>query len=214
MNVRELTTLFSDPPKLGRLACARRAEAFGEDIWIRHAPKLGEDTRSAVIRGQEVRPLPAWPGSAELRAGDRIVVDVEASAKGRERFAAWLLELGPTLAELAESDESTGPVSVVPCAATPGGTHRLWCIAAARLALPSAVRVEARHDLLGVRLAQIALGFGADTLGGPIEADRKLPLAGVTRPDETTHAGLTSLVTWAGLTAAPTPSTPRAAEPS
>ena len=75
----------------------------------------------------------------------------------------------------------------------------MWCIAAARLALPTAVRIEARHDRIGIRLAQIALGFGADTLSGPILPDRSLPLAGVTRPDEATAAGLATLVREAAL---------------
>lgn len=208
MNATELATLFSDPPRLGRLACERRHAGFGDDIWIRHAPAHPADAPHSIIRGEDIVRVPAWPDHATLQGDDRVIVDVDANAKGRDRFAAWLVEIGPQLAEFS------GALSVVPHATTPGGTHRLWCIAAARLALPLNIRIEARHDLLGVRLAQIALGFGADTLGGPIDVDRKLPLAGVTRPDETTHAGLSSLVTWAGLTAAPNPATPCAAEPS
>jgi 2-iminoacetate synthase ThiH len=61
------------------------------------------------------------------------------------------------------------------------------------------VRVEVRHDLHGVRLAQVALGFGADTLAGPIDAGRHLPLAGVPRPSETSEAALSELVRQAGL---------------
>ena len=61
--------------------------------------------------------------------------------------------------------------------------------------------MAARHDLVGIRLAQLAVGFGADTLAGPIEPDRVLPLAGVTRPDENTLAGLTALVESLGLRA-------------
>ena len=68
------------------------------------------------------------------------------------------------------------------------------------LSLPENIRVEARHDLVGIRLAQVALGFGADTLAGPIAPPRVLPLAGVSRPDENTVAALSLLVTEAGLT--------------
>ena len=60
--------------------------------------------------------------------------------------------------------------------------------------------MQARHDLIGIRVAQVALGFGADTLAGPVQPDRSLPLAGVTRPNENTHAGLRALVEQAGLT--------------
>jgi 2-iminoacetate synthase ThiH len=84
--------------------------------------------------------------------------------------------------------------------ASPGGLHRLWLLAAARLALPAGVRVEVRHDLCGIRLAQVALGFGADTLAGPIDPVRHLPLAGVPRPSEATADGLCELVRQAGLT--------------
>ena len=80
--------------------------------------------------------------------------------------------------------------SIAPYSRLPAGTHRLWLVAVARLALPATIRVEARHDLVGIRLAQVALGFGADVLSGPIESDRHLPVAGVTRPNEATLAGL------------------------
>ncbi|MBC8068619.1 MAG: hypothetical protein IAG13_09830, partial [Deltaproteobacteria bacterium] len=93
------------------------------------------------------------------------------------------------------------PLRIAAGSHTAAGLHRLWCIAVLRLTMPAQVLVEARHDHLGIRLAQIALGFGADVLAGPIDADRSLPLCGVTRPDEATHAGLATLVRHAGLTA-------------
>lgn len=90
-------------------------------------------------------------------------------------------------------------IVVAPFTAEPEGTRRLWAIAAARLVLAPTARVEAHHHRLGIRLAQVALGFGADTLAGPVEADRSLPMAGVTRPNETTRAGLCQLVSQVGL---------------
>ena len=59
--------------------------------------------------------------------------------------------------------------------------------------------MEARHDQLGPHLAQVALGFGADTLSGPVSESRSLPLAGTTRPTESSHEGLCTLVRQAGL---------------
>jgi hypothetical protein len=131
---------------------------------------------------------PGWPDPAALRPGDRLIVQVD-----RARLGAYFDYLG-RLAAGAPADLSFAPVC-----ARPGGLFRLHLIAAARVALPGRVRVEARHDLLGIRLAQVALGFGADTLAGPLAAQRRLPLAGVPRPDEATTAGLAALVERAGL---------------
>ncbi|WAS98645.1 hypothetical protein [Nannocystis punicea] len=131
---------------------------------------------------------PGWPEPGALRAGDRLVLQVD-----RARLAAYFAYLSRLAAEAPEG------LAVAPFCALAGGLMRLHLIAAARIALPGRVRVEARHDLLGIRLAQVALGFGADTLAGPLAATRKLPLAGVPRPDEATPAGLAALIERAGL---------------
>jgi len=131
---------------------------------------------------------PGWPEPSALRAGDRLVLQVD-----RARLGAYF----DYLVRLA--GEAPDGLSLAPFCARAGGLMRLHLIAAARIALPGRVRVEARHDLLGIRLAQVALGFGADTLAGPLAATRKLPLAGVPRPDEATPAGLAALIERAGL---------------
>ncbi|MCY1058282.1 hypothetical protein [Nannocystis sp. SCPEA4] len=131
---------------------------------------------------------PGWPEPQALRPGDRVVLQVD-----RARLDAYFAYL-VRLAEAAPEG-----LSLAPYCARAGGLLRLHLIAAARVALPGRVRVEARHDLLGIRLAQVALGFGADTLAGPLAAARKLPLAGVPRPDEATPAGLAALIERAGL---------------
>jgi 2-iminoacetate synthase ThiH len=112
----------------------------------------------------------------------------------------WLLELAQHHAKTPlPSLPHVGPCSLAPFSTDAAGTHRLWAIAVARLVLPAAIRVEARHDLIGIRLAQVALGFGADTIAGPIAPERHLPVAGVPRPDETTITGLHKLIEQAGL---------------
>ncbi|WP_434415209.1 hypothetical protein [Nannocystis pusilla] len=131
---------------------------------------------------------PGWPEPGALRAGDRLVLQVD-----RGRLGAYFEYLSRLAAAAPEG------LSVAPFCALAGGLMRLHLIAAARVALPGRVRVEARHDLLGIRLAQVALGFGADTLAGPLAQTRKLPLAGVPRPDEATPAGLAALIERAGL---------------
>lgn len=175
MTPDELLCLHLRPAAAGRRAAQRRAEFFGDAIWIRNLPTIDADPG-------------AWPQN--VSDGQDIVLQVDAHEEGRDRFATWLCEVGPTLPQGA---------SLAPFSTEAAGLHRLWCLAAARLALPAHVRVQVRHDVVGIRLAQIALGFGVDTFGGPLQSDRKLPLAGVTRPDEATRAGLSTLIRSAGL---------------
>jgi len=185
--------LFERPAVLGQAGARARRHAFGEHVWVRPAPAHPAPAVACVLRPNEaveVVELAAWPEPAALRADDRVVVQVPATPTDRTRFVAWLR---------AVARAAPAGLSVAPTAPTPGGMHRLWCIAAARVLLPASVRVEARHDLVGIRLAQIAVGFGADTLSGPIAPDRALPLAGVTRPDEATRTGLATLVRQVGL---------------
>ena len=137
---------------------------------------------------------PGWPEPHALQRGDRLVLRVDPGEL--PAYCAWLVRAAAVL---------PAGTSVAPHCPRPGGLFRLHLIAAARLALPLAVRVEVRHDLIGVRLAQVALGFGADTLAGPQDAGRHLPLAGVPRPNETSEAALCELVRQAGLEPITTP---------
>lgn len=182
--------LVERPAVLGQHGARARRQAFGEVVWVRPAPAHAPPAVACVLRGAELLELAAWPEPGALVPGDRVVVEVAATPTDRARFVAWLR----ALAQAAPAE-----ISIAPTSSTPGGMHRLWCIAAARLLLPASARVEARHDLIGIRLAQLAVGFGADTLSGPIAPDRSLPLAGVTRPDEATAAGLATLVRQVGL---------------
>ncbi len=186
---RELLDLWPDPHRTATLACARRAALRSRAIRVESAPEHPVPEHAAIVRDGAVEMLPAWPAATALRAGDRVVVQVDADAESRARYAAWLV---------AFVRDVPPPCSIAPCSKTASGLHPLWCIAATRIALPGDL-VEARHDLLGIRLAQIALGFGADALTGPIAPDRSLPLCGVPRPDEHTRAGLVALVQHAGL---------------
>lgn len=153
------------------------AEGHGEADMARETGTAGDPTGD-----------PGWPDPAALQPGDRLIVQVDRARLGA--YFAYLVRLAAAAPE---------GLSFAPVCARPGGLMRLHLIAAARVALPGRVRVEARHDLLGIRLAQVALGFGADTLAGPLAAARRLPLAGVPRPDEATPAGLAALIERAGL---------------
>ena len=189
----ELDTLLAlrrNPPRLGQWVMARRRELFGSQalIWASEASEPDPGASAAF-------PTPErWSESPEARV--QLCVEPEDGPRAHA-YLEWLLEL----AHLAERGRPV-PRSVAPYSTHAAGTHRLWLIAVARLVLPASIRVEARHDLVGIRLAQIALGFGADVLSGPIESDRHLPVAGVTRPNEATLAGLRNLIEQAGLEAA------------
>ncbi len=113
------------------------------------------DATGANGHGANANGDPGWPEPGALRAGDRLVLQVD-----RDRLGAYFEYLSRLAAAAPEG------LSVAPFCAPAGGLMRLHLIAAARVALPGRVRVEARHDLLGIRLAQVALGFGADTLAG------------------------------------------------
>jgi len=173
--VDALLTLFETPAQAGRRAMERRAQRYGRVI--------------RVLSGNSALRDP-WPPPQQIREGERVAISIAPTPAAREAFAQWLIEAG-------RHGPSTW--SLAPSAPQAAGLHPLWCIAAARLALPLTVRVEARHDLLSIRLAQIALGFGADTFSGPLDDDRKLPLAGITRPSEATPRGLATLIEQAGF---------------
>lgn len=204
MNHAALLALFSDPADAGRRAIAARDAAFGAQIRIRSTPAHPAPALAALIQGDRFVDLspapgpeghvakdtsidPRWPDPASLRPDDRLVLAVEHDQL--PAYCAWLLRAAA----------AAPGWSLAPFCPRPGGLFRLHLIAAARLALPAGVRVEVRHDLVGVRLAQVALQFGADTLAGPLDAGRHLPLAGVPRPSETSAMALAELVRQAGF---------------
>lgn len=181
-----LRSLLDDPPLAGQRAGARRgADA---QVLVCEALPVPERTVAAIEREGQILTLPRWPEADALQPGD--VVSVHVDAGDADDYCAYLERL---------SDAALPEAIFAPWCRDARGIHRLWCVAAARVALPDHIRVAARHDLLGIRVAQVALGFGADALAGPIEPDRTLPLAGVTRPTENTRAGLRALIEQAGL---------------
>jgi hypothetical protein len=169
----------------------RRDALRGRRVHIVARAPVTAPEHAAIVRRGDVMTLAQWPGArGTIQDGDHVIVQVGTDAGDRERYVRWLHDL---------ARHELPRLSLSPCSRTAAGLHPLWCIAVARLCLPAHITIEARHDLLGIRLAQVALGFGADALGGPIHADRSLPLCGVTRPDENTVSGLATLVRHAGL---------------
>lgn len=192
-----LLELFADPADAGRRACAIRERATGTRIRIRAAPPLAPGVRAAVLRGGQAHEpalepgpsdSPAFPDLKQLAPGDRVIVRVDHGEM--PDYCAWLVRAFHGM---------PATCSLAPYAPTPGGLFRLHLLAAARIVLPHAIDIEARHDLIGVRLAQVALQFGVNTLAGPIDPARHLPLAGIPRPSETSLVALSELVRQAGL---------------
>jgi len=187
-----LLAMFGHPARLGQRASDARHARVGDEVLVRRrsddATAPPTDVLTEVERDGERLSLSAWPTGSDLRHGDRLVLWVE--PEQREAFARWLGTHAVTLPDR---------ISVAPASRTASGTHRAWLVGATRLVLGPARHVVARHDLLGTRVAQITLGFGASVLEGPWRAERRLPIAGVTRPDENTPLGLSALVEQAGL---------------
>jgi hypothetical protein len=204
LDAEALLALRDNPPRLGHLAMERRADLFDRRTLLRPTPSIDPPTGPAILRRDQQLDLAAWPEPAAWQPGDRVMIPVELDDElAAYRYVAWLLDLAAYEArQPLDPNTLLGPCSVAPFCASPAGTHRLWLIGVARLALPGSIRVEARHDLIGIRLAQVALGFGADTLAGPVEAERHLPVAGVTRPNEASITGLRNLIEQAGLVCA------------
>ncbi len=190
----QLLELRDDPPRAGQWAARCRGD--DNEVRIAAASECSSGAVAHIERDGVVQALERWPNASALRRGDLVTVQVPATSA--PQFCEYLSSLARDLESVQPSRRPT-PFIFAPWCAEPQGIHRLWTVAAARIALPPSVHVGARHDLLGIRVAQVALGFGASALVGPIEPDRSLPLAGVTRPTENTRAGLRALVEQVGL---------------
>ncbi len=180
----EILASFDVLPAFGR----RARELRGRTVRIVARGALGPEL-PALGRDEATVPAPAAPPS--LEPGDTWIAPVVPTPEGRRRFAE-------DLARLAAAFDGIEDAAFAPVPASTSGACALWAVAAARLVLPGPVRIAARFDALGTHVAQIALSFGADTLEGPVTAERALPLAGVFRPTETSRPALEALVRSAG----------------
>ena len=189
----QLLALRLQPAKVGALVAARR-QAFDPErarlVAIADAPPTERPTPAAVVRDGTTHALQAWPSAGAWRTGDRVLVSVDDSDEARGRYLHWLRAIAA---------EPTPGTALAPVGSDEAGLHKLWCLTAARLVLPAEIAIEIRHDLVGIRLAQLAIGMGADVVAGPIAAERSLPLAGVTRPTETSLSALQTIVRQAGF---------------
>jgi hypothetical protein len=81
----------------------------------------------------------------------------------------------------------------------PFGLDTLRCFALCRLALPRVAHLLADVTALGPRLAQMAFGFGADELHGPIVAERALRIGANANNPALTRKEAATLIRGAGL---------------
>jgi len=183
-----LLELRNNPPQLGKLANERRGLFFARNCQLRvRPPKSTGHSIAHCNRLGKLHYQDHWPTEMDLNIGDAWSIAVEPT-----QCIEWVQWLS-TIAKLVRV-----AISVSPHSDSPSATHRLWLLASARLLLPEQFRIEVRHDLLGIHIAQIGLNFGADTLSGPIDEERSLPLAGVSRPVETSKSALSLLIEQAG----------------
>lgn len=171
-----------EPFALAERANAKRAEQFGNRIALRSWQESEAAPYALAWEGTTPQQAPASP---------RVALAVNCDqAQLRQAFLSWLSEqLGPQL-----------PWQEV-CAwsLSESSTQRSWLMAALRIMLPASTRVQIRVDKIGLRSAQICLNFGPDSLASPLASSRKLPIAGVVSPHESSKVGLATLVEQAGL---------------
>jgi hypothetical protein len=119
--------------------------------------------------------------------------------RGGEDRAARAARLDALVAEVARGLRLWG---VMPTPEGEGeGLDTLHLMAICRLTLPAVPHVLADVPALGPRLAQMALGFGADELFAPIVSERALRLGDNARNPAMTRKEATILIRGAGLTA-------------
>lgn len=111
----------------------------------------------------------------------------------------------------ALQDETRGFVGFVPLAYQPGnnqipvstpptGFDSLRTLAVSRLYLDNFDHLTAYWVGLGLKLAQVALSFGADDLHGTILEEKIFHMAGATSPQLVTEAAMVKAIREAGLT--------------
>lgn len=170
------------PFALAERANAKREAHFGDKVAL-FTWKEGDEAPYQLL----------WDGDSPLSSATSsavaFAVDCD-SAQQRQAFLSWLS---------AQLEQSPAWTHVCAWSRSKSSTQRSWLIAALRIMLPATTRLHLRVDELSLRSAQLCLNFGADTLAAPLAPARKLPIAGVASPHETSILGLATLIEQAGL---------------
>jgi len=206
---------------VGRRACAARRALFGDAAtFIRSRQLLATGAwrgpRDAALSFVDEDDLPALGGLAAARtAGARVLVGDGPAALDQALAAGGLRVLWRMPYRAGEGDDlrrrrfaavaqalsdGAAPWAVLPTPdGEPQGLDTLDVTARCRLDLPGSHHVVADFQRLGPRLAQMALGFGADELFGPIVAERALRLGDNARNPAMTRKEAATLIRGAGL---------------
>ena len=80
----------------------------------------------------------------------------------------------------------------------PGGFDDLRTFAVSRLMMHNVAHVKAYWIMLGLKIAQVALGFGVDDLDGTVQEERIYHMAGARTPESLTRADLEAMIRAAG----------------
>jgi hypothetical protein len=206
---------------LGRQASALRDDRLGRrGSFVRTKQLLASGTgwrgpRDAAESTVEEADLAAVGGIAAARAaGVALLVGGRDSAIARAAAEAGLRVLwrlpfrdgerdSERLVQLATvAERVSAPWGVMPApVGEPYGLDTLRFFALCRLALPQVPHLLADVTTLGPRLAQMAFGFGADELYGPIVAERALRLGANANNPALTRKEAATLIRGAGLVA-------------
>ena len=209
--------------ELGRRAAAARDARLGARAsFVRSRQLLAtgawrgpRDARESYVELADLTALGGWAAAHEagvgllVGGGDR---EPHAAAQASQARSLWRLpfrsgespvERRKQLDHLRRVVESGVPVwGVLPTPdGEPQGLDTLHLIATLRLDLPEVPHVVLDVAALGPRLAQMALGFGADELWAPIVSERALRLGGNANNPSMTRKEAAVLIRGAGLAA-------------
>jgi hypothetical protein len=208
---------------LARRATAARREALGDRASFVRARQLlatgaWRGPRDAAESFVEEGDLPALGGWDAARAlGADVLVggrdpQLHAAAIAGGARSIWRLyfrsgenrdarvaRIEAMRARVAGGSRIWGVMPTPDDGTEPEGLDTLHLIATCRLALPAIPHVLADVPALGPRLAQMALGFGADELFGPIVSERALRLGDNARNPAMTRKEAAILIRGAGL---------------
>jgi hypothetical protein len=135
---------------------------------------IAEAGLAGVLDARRLGPL-ADSDVARLRDADLLVLGALADHIRSK-------EVGPIVRIFTSDVPETGSPRSLRVLPSPGqsgltGLELLREVAVARVTLPPGTRIRVDFDACGLEIAQIALGFGADELGGHVANKRGLPFA-------------------------------------
>jgi aminodeoxyfutalosine synthase len=166
-------------PRVRRALCP---DKLSGDDWLevmRTAHELGIKSNATMLYGHIETPLEAAEHLARIRA-------VQDETGGFLAFIPLAFHPQHTALEGEVAPETAGIAD-------------LRAVAAARLMLDNVPHIKVFWIMTGVKLAQVALSFGADDLDGTVIEEQITHSAGASTPQSLTTSELEALITEAGF---------------